>query len=139
MCTHKSKKISEVINKSDEDLNLHEIKAKTGAGNGLSSTNTTPSEMIDNNNPTHKSHKINEVFNEHGSDLNLHEIKAKTGAGNGYKDHSKSAVNNSNNTTSNESMTHKSHRIHALFHNSDRKFNLHEIKAITGAGSGYKH
>ena len=186
MCTHKSKKISEVINKSDEDLNLHEIKAKTGAVNGLSSTNTTPSEMIDNNNPTHKSHKINEVFNEHGSDLNLHEIKAKTGAGsghkyttipsndnvskvqhkshniydvvtkiegkanihkikaqtgagNGYKDHSKSAVNNSNNTTSNESMTHKSHRIHALFHNSDRKFNLHEIKARTGAGSGYKH
>ena len=58
MCTHKSKKISEVINKSDEDLNLHEIKAKTGAGNGLSSTNTTPSEMIDNNNPTHKSHKL---------------------------------------------------------------------------------
>ena len=85
MGTHKSKKISEVINKSDEDLNLHEIKAKTGAGNGLSSTNTTPSEMIDNNNPTHKSHKINEVINEHGSDLNLHEIKAKTGAGNGYK------------------------------------------------------
>ena len=85
MCTHKSKKISEVINKSDEDLNLHEIKAKTGAGNGLSSTNTTPSEMIDNNNPTHKSHKINEVFNEHGSDLNLHEIKAKTGAGSGHK------------------------------------------------------
>ena len=42
MGTHKSKKISEVINKSDEDLNLHEIKAKTGAGNGLSSTNTTP-------------------------------------------------------------------------------------------------
>lgn len=35
MCTHKSKKISEVINKSDEDLNLHEIKAKTGAGKDL--------------------------------------------------------------------------------------------------------
>ena len=30
----KSHKIKETINKSNEDLNLHEIKAKTGAGNG---------------------------------------------------------------------------------------------------------
>lgn len=30
----KSHKIHEVINESNEDLNLHEIKAKTGAGSG---------------------------------------------------------------------------------------------------------
>ena len=28
----KSPKVKETINKSNEDLNLHEIKAKTGAG-----------------------------------------------------------------------------------------------------------
>ena len=32
--SHKSQKIENVINESNEDLNLHEIKAKTGAGSG---------------------------------------------------------------------------------------------------------
>ena len=31
---HKSHKIKEVINQHDGNLNLHEIKAKTGAGSG---------------------------------------------------------------------------------------------------------
>ena len=126
MCTHKSKKISEVINKSDEDLNLHEIKAKTGAGNGLSSTNTTPSEMIDNNNPTHKSHKINEVFNEHGSDLNLHEIKAKTGAGSGHK---YTTIPSNDNVSK---VQHKSHNIYDVVTKIEGKANIHKIKAQTG-------
>ena len=137
MGTHKSKKISEVINKSDEDLNLHEIKAKTGAGSGHKYTTIPSNDNVSK--VQHKSHNIYDVVTKIEGKANIHKIKAQTGAGNGYKDHSKSAVNNSNNTTSNESMTHKSHRIHALFHNSDRKFNLHEIKARTGAGNGYKH
>ena len=34
MKKYKSEKIKEVIHGTDEDLNLHEIKARTGAGNG---------------------------------------------------------------------------------------------------------
>lgn len=34
MKKHKSQKIKEAIHESDKDLNLHEIKARTGAGNG---------------------------------------------------------------------------------------------------------
>ncbi len=34
MKKYKSHKIEEVIKKTDDDLNLHEIKAKTGAGSG---------------------------------------------------------------------------------------------------------
>ena len=141
MAKHRSEKINNVLNEHNGDLNLHEIKAKTGAGSGhkysKEATESTP--VIKTSDDSPKSEKIHEAVSETEGKVNLHKIKAQTGAGNGYKDHSKSAVNNSNNTTSNESMTHKSHRIHALFHNSDRKFNLHEIKARTGAGSGYKH
>lgn len=34
MTKHKSEKIHEVVLKHDRKLNLHEIKGKTGAGNG---------------------------------------------------------------------------------------------------------
>lgn len=34
MKKHKSEKIEEVVQQHDRKLNLHEIKAKTGAGSG---------------------------------------------------------------------------------------------------------
>ncbi|SCJ89539.1 Uncharacterised protein [uncultured Clostridium sp.] len=82
--------------------------------------------------------KIYEVINENGRGLNLHEIKAMTGVGNGYK-HSNivNIINNiSNNIT--ETYNHKSHKINELLNNSGRSLNLHQIKALTGAGSGYR-
>ena len=33
---------------------------------------------------------------------------------------------------------HKNEKIHKAIHENDRKINLHEIKAQTGAGNGYK-
>ena len=87
MKKYKSHKIQEVIHENDEDLNLHEIKAKTGAGNGYkhNNTNLEIGEEISNYGKSNKSHKIENVINEHDGNLNLHEIKAKTGAGSGYK------------------------------------------------------
>lgn len=87
MKKYKSHKIQEVIHENDEDLNLHEIKAKTGAGNGYkhNNPNLEIGEEISNYGKSHKSHKIENVINEHDGNLNLHEIKAKTGAGSGYK------------------------------------------------------
>ncbi|WP_297993202.1 hypothetical protein [uncultured Clostridium sp.] len=86
MKKYKSHKIEEVIKKND-DLNLHEIKAKTGAGNGYKNitTNIEAGEEICDCKKPHKSHKIKHVINKHDGNLNLHEIKAKTGAGSGYK------------------------------------------------------
>ena len=142
--THKSHKIEQVIQESNEDLNLHEIKAKTGAGSGHKHT---PSECTNTYINTNKIDKIYDVVTRIEGKANLHHIKAKTGAGNGYK-HPNTQTDTANgykyNTTqtSNENIhqaTHKSHIIHAIFHNNDRKLNLHEIKARTGAGSGYKH
>ena len=87
MKKYKSHKIEEVIKKNDDDLNLHEIKAKTGAGNGYKNitTNLEAGEEICDCKKPHKSHKIKHVINKHDGNLNLHEIKAKTGAGSGYK------------------------------------------------------
>ena len=87
MKKYKSHKIEEVIEQNDEDLNLHEIKAKTGAGNGYkhNNTNLEIAEKISNYENSHKSHKIENIINENDGKLNLHEIKAKTGAGSGYK------------------------------------------------------
>lgn len=134
MDTHKSKKISEVMHKSDENLNLHQIKAKTGAGNGYKSTTIASNDNVSGN--QHKGHNIYDVVTKIEGKANIHKVKA---AGNSYKYYSKNAVNNTNTTPSTDTFVHKSHRIHALFHNSDRKLNLHEIKARTGAGNGYKH
>lgn len=135
MKNNKIKKIYEVINENGRGLNLHEIKAMTGVGNGYKSSvgNATP--VVTNN---HKSEKIYDVVTNRKGKTNLHEIKAQTGAGNGYK-HSNivSIINNiSNNIT--ESYNHKSHKINELLNNADRSLNLHQIKALTGAGSGYR-
>ena len=93
----------------------------------------------------HKSEKIEEVVQQHDRKLNLHEIKAQTGAGDGFIDQKdlKDNVNTPPCDCSDPQChcgdTHKSHKIHAVFHASDRRLNLHEIKQKTGAGSGYKH
>ena len=34
---------------------------------------------------------------------------------------------------------HKNEKIHKAIHENDRKINLHEIKAQTGAGNGHKN
>jgi hypothetical protein len=84
----KSPKVKETINKSNEDLNLHEIKAKTGAGNGYKHSYTKDIEVSDeisNSSMFHKSNKIQDVIDEHDGHLNLHQIKTKTGAGSGHK------------------------------------------------------
>ncbi|MFC3904478.1 hypothetical protein [Clostridium disporicum] len=86
-----------------------------------------------------KSRKINEVINKYGYTLNLHEIKAKTGAGNGYKHIDKVNMSTTINNDTDKTYTHKSHKINDLIINTSKKLNLHEIKAQTGAGSGYKH
>lgn len=85
----------------------------------------------------HKSKKIHEVINEYNNILNLHQIKAKTGAGNGYKYHSEVVA--PDNICITKTSTHKSSKIYDLLVNSTKKLNLHEIKAQTGAGNGYKH
>ena len=43
------------------------------------------------------------------------------------------------NNDTDKTYTHKSHKINDLIINTSKKLNLHEIKAQTGAGSGYKH
>lgn len=135
MKNNKIKKIYEVINKNGRGLNLHEIRTMTGVGNGYNSSvgNTTPVVTT-----TYKSERICDVVTNRRSNVNLHEIKAQTGVGNGYK-HSNivNIINNiSNNIT--ETYNHKSHKINQLLNNADRSLNLHQIKALTGAGSGYR-
>lgn len=135
MKNNKIKKIYEVINENGRGLNLHEIKAMTGVGNGYNSLVESTTPVVTN---SHKSEKIYDVVTNKRVRANLHEIKAQTGAGNGYK-HSNivNIINNiSNNIT--ETYNHKSHKINELLNNSGRSLNLHQIKALTGAGSGYR-
>ena len=87
----------------------------------------------------YKSEKIKEVIHGTDEDLNLHEIKARTGAGNGYKHIDKVNMSTTINNDTDKTYTHKSHKINDLIINTSKKLNLHEIKAQTGAGSGYKH
>ena len=134
MDKHKSYKINDVINNS-EDLNLHQIKAKTGAGIGYS--NTAKSKIATEPTPNDKSYnskieKIHKVVNESDRKLNLHEIKAKTGAGSGHK-HS-----NFDDKISDIFVNrYKSHTIYDVVTSIEGKANLHKIKAATGAGNGY--
>lgn len=86
--THKSEKINEYLQKAQGKVNLHDIKAETGAGNGFK--NMEPN--LSNNDEdiedfTHKSEKIHHVVSNTEGKVNLHEIKARTGAGNGYRTH----------------------------------------------------
>ena len=145
MKKHKSQKIKEVIHQSDEDLNLHEIKARTGAGNGYkhhtpNNHHVETAKEISDSDPIHKSHKITNVINEHDGNLKLHEIKAKTGAGSGHKHHH---PNDNDVETEKEvnifNKTYKSDKIKDVIEEHDGDLNLHEIKAKTGAGSGHKH
>ena len=142
MKNHKSHKIKEALHESGEDLNLHEIKARTGAGNGYkhhTHDNVETEKKISGSNVIHKSHKITDVINEHDGNLNLHEIKAKTGAGSGHKHHH----HNDNTVTQKDqnvfNKTYKSDKIKDVIEEHDGDLNLHEIKAKTGAGSGHKH
>lgn len=84
-----------------------------------------------------KAKKINEVFNKYGSTLNLHEIKSITGAGNGYKHTTIHSDNNIVNAVANNS--NKFEKIYNAITNIKGKFNLHQIKAQTGAGNGYRN
>ena len=135
----KSRKINEVINKYGYTLNLHEIKAKTGAGNGHRHTvmSVNNNDTISNNSP--KLEKLYAIIINTKGRVNLHKIKAQTGVGNGYKhiDEVNTFTTINNDTT--KTYTHKSHKINDLILNTTKKLNLHEIKAQTGAGSGYKH
>ncbi len=79
----KSRKINEVINKYGYTLNLHEIKAKTGAGNGHRHAIVNVDNDISNNSP--KLEKLYEIITNTKGSVNLHKIKAQTGVGNGYK------------------------------------------------------
>ena len=135
MKNNKIKKIYEVINENGRTLNLHEIKAMTGVGNGYNNLGGNATPVVST---THKDEKIYDAVTNIRGNLNLHEIKAKTGAGNGYK-HS-NIVNIINNISDNiaETYKHKSHKINELINNADRSLNLHQIKALTGAGSGYR-
>lgn len=133
----KSRKINEVINKYGYTLNLHEIKAKTGAGNGHRHTIVNVDNDISNNSP--KLEKLYEIITNTKGSVNLHKIKAQTGVGNGYKHIDKVNMSTTINNDTDKTYTHKSHKINDLIINTSKKLNLHEIKAQTGAGSGYKH
>ena len=134
----KSRKINEVINKYGYTLNLHEIKAKTGAGNGHRHTIVNVDNNISNNSP--KLEKLYEIITNTKGSVNLHKIKAQTGVGNGYTHIDKINMSTTiNNSDTAKTYTHKSHKINDLILNTAKKLNLHEIKAQTGAGSGYKH
>ncbi len=147
MKKHKSEKIQEVVHENDRNLNLHEIKVKTGAGSGYKHPDDTheASPIKDTFVNTNKFHKIHQVVTNIEGKANLHKIKAQTGAGNGYitdedlKDDVNTPTCDCSNPQGHYGDTHKSHKIYAVFHANDKRLNLHEIKQKTGAGSGYKH
>ncbi len=65
MKKHKSEKIEEVVQQHDRKLNLHEIKAQTGAGNGYKHPDDTNEALPINDTfvNTNKFHKIHQVVN----------------------------------------------------------------------------
>lgn len=134
----KMRKINEVINNYGYTLNLHEIKAKTGVGNGYRHATMN----ANNNNISSSSQKLDKIYdiitNTKGR-VNLHKIKAQTGIGNGHKYINQVNTSTAINTDTAKSYAHKSHKINDLILNATKKLNLHEIKAQTGAGSGYKY
>ena len=85
---NKSDHIHSVVHENDRNLNLHEIKKQTGAGNGYkhsSKVSTTKDAKEQDNKNLNKSAHIHSVVHENDRSLNLHEIKKQTGAGNGHK------------------------------------------------------
>ena len=147
MKKYKSEKIEEVVQQHDRKLNLHEIKAQTGAGNGYKHPDDTKETLPINDTfvNTNKFHKIHKIVTNIEGKINLHKIKEQTGAGDGFIDQKdlKDNVNtppcDCSDPKHHYDDTHKSHKIHAVLHASDRRLNLHEIKQKTGAGSGYKN
>ncbi len=85
---NKSDHIHSVVHENERNLNLHEIKKQTGAGNGhrhsnkVSANNEIKEQDSKNLN---KSDHIHSVVHGNDRNLNLHEIKKQTGAGNGHK------------------------------------------------------
>ncbi len=136
MNNNKIKKIYEVIKENGRTLNLHEIKAMTGIGNGYnhSDINTTAYTST----TSHKNEKIYDEVTNINSKANLHKIKAQTGAGNGYKHNNLVNILNNINDNIAEAYYHKSHKINEVLNNATKNLNLHQIKALTGAGSGYR-
>ncbi|SCI83083.1 BFD-like [2Fe-2S] binding domain [uncultured Clostridium sp.] len=145
--TTKTEKIQEAVSNVEGKVNLHKIKAQTGAGNGYKHPDNTyeASPVNDTFVNTNKFHKIHQVVTNIEGKVNLHKIKAQTGAGDGFidqkdlKDNVNTPACDYSNPQCDCSDTHKSHKIHAVFHASDRRLNLHQIKQKTGAGSGYKN
>ena len=84
-----------------------------------------------------KIEKIYEVIKTNGRALNLHEIKAMTGVGNGYAAQNTIKSSDINNSYITESCNHKSKKINELLNTAGVRLNLHQIKAMTGAGNGY--
>ena len=134
MRNNKIEKIYEVIKENGRALNLHEIKAMTGVGNGYNYSNNTTCAVATTSN---KSQKIYDVVTNISGKVNLHTIKAMTGAGNGYAAQNTIKSSDINNTYIADSYNHKSHKINELLNNAGMKLNLHQIKAMTGAGNGY--
>ncbi|CUP05890.1 hypothetical protein [Clostridium disporicum] len=136
MKKHKSEKIHQVVHDNDRKLNLHEIKAETGAGNGFKSSGEQSKVPIqDTYEASSKSEKIQEAMSNSEGKINLHTIKAQTGAGNGYNNTERaSEISPIKDTFVN---TNKFHKIHHVVSNIEGKANLHKIKAQTGAGNGY--
>lgn len=140
---HKSEKIHNFLSKAKGKINLHQIKAETGAGNGFKHSNSSfiPNIVLSDEAIQHKSERIHHFITSSTEKINLHHIKSQTGAGNGFKD---SASNTKyepieNNFTDESNFTHKSEKINDAVNNTEGKVNLHDIKAKTGAGSGFKH
>lgn len=133
MKNNKINKIYEVMNGNRRGLNLHEIKAMTGVGNGYKNGAMEATPVAVNN----EGEKVNKVVTNKNRRVNLHKIKAQTGAGNGHK--SSNLVYLINNVSNNiiEVCSHKSHKINEVLNNSSN-LNLYEIKTLTGAGSGYR-
>lgn len=142
---HKSEKIHHFITKARGKINLHEIKAETGAGNGLKHNIPHPNYRVILPNISeeailHKSERITHFIEHTIGKVNLHHVKSQTGAGSGFKHHDDDTSSYSTNSNSNPSdFNHKSERIHHAVSNTEGKVNLHHIKAQTGAGSGFKH
>ena len=146
---HKSEKIHNILNNTVRKVNLHHIKAVTGAGNGFkyhhgtesNSQSASSNTNVNSNIGSHKSEKIHHYLSKARGKVNLHEIKNETGAGNGMK-HSHSIVASIPEYDlhlSKDALLHKSERIHHFISTTSGKVNLHHIKAQTGAGSGHKH
>ena len=84
---HKSERIHHFISNTLHRVNLHHIKAETGAGNGFKdlNKNSYPPSSNNRSDSSFKSEDIHDAVMNATKKTNLHHIKAQTGAGNGFK------------------------------------------------------